>query len=99
MPTKVAAVTTIATEVRVLLRRSVERGWSATTIAAEMQKIGHKGWNATVVNAVIGKGRLLTIDEVVGLLAVLKASASLILREVDSVTGKIIAESKKGGRA
>lgn len=97
MATKETAVTVIADATAELLRKHLggQRGaaWSATTIAAEMQKRGHLGWNSTVVQAVVKKGRFLSVDEAASLLGVLKGKASIILHEIDEVAAKIAAEA------
>ena len=86
MTAKVAAVTTVASKVRDTLRVNLNEGWNATTIAAKMQMLGHTGWNATVVNSVVNKGRLLTVDEAIGLVAVFKAKAVMLTEDVDALT-------------
>jgi hypothetical protein len=99
MPTKESSVTTVADAARSMLTRNMipNGGWSATTFAAEMQKAGHT-WTPAVVHATINKGRLLTVDEVVGILGVFKAKATLMLREVDEVARLIVAETERARR-
>lgn len=96
MPTKDASVTTVADMARNMLIKNIQPqgSWSATTFAARMQLAGHK-WTPAVVHATVSKGRLLTADEVVGIFAVFKASATLMLREIDAACKAIVAETER----
>ena len=99
MPTKDSSVTTVADAARSMVIRNVQPqgGWSSTTFAAQMQRAGHQ-WTPAVVHAVVSKGRLLTADEVVGILGVFKAHATILLRQVDEVAKLIVAETEKARR-
>ena len=96
MPTKESSVTTIADATRNLLTRNMQPqgAWSATTFAAEMQKAGHN-WTPAVVYAALKKDRLFTVDEVTGVLGVLKAHATIILKEIDNVAKLVVSETEK----
>lgn len=98
MAHRTKAVTTVADEVRELLTNSLATGWRTTTVAAEMQKAGHKGWNESVVQAAARENRMFTVDEAIGMLAVFRAHAEMILREIDRKTELIKHEATKGGR-
>jgi hypothetical protein len=99
MPQRANVVTTLADQVKDLLRKGLANGWSNTRVAHEMTVHGHP-WTENVVRTVISEKspRMLTVDEAAALMAIFKGDARLVTKHVDKVAAEIEAAAKGGRR-
>jgi hypothetical protein len=101
MPSRDKAATPVADQVKDLLRKNLANGWSNTRVAHEMGQRGHP-WTENVVRLTAStgekSGRIVTVDEAVALLAIFKADARMMIREVDRNIAAIEAAAKGARR-
>lgn len=92
---RIETSTTISDSVKEMMRKQLKAGWTAERVGYEMQRAGHAGWSAGVVHQLTRPGtRALTVDEAVGLMAVFKSRAQVIIREADRVMALLTREEK-----
>jgi hypothetical protein len=97
MSARIATVTTVSDAIKEMLRKQLRAGWTSEHVAYEMQKLGHTGWKAHTATSLVVKGtRPLSVDEAIGLMAVLKSRSQLVIREVDRLTALLVREEGKG---
>ncbi len=98
MATRNTSFSPVSDQIKAILRKQIDSGWTPARIAVEMNRLGHKSWTVPVVTGAT-KDRFMTVDEAISLLALFRGNAQLITREIDKVADAIVKATGKEERA